>query len=98
MSEVGIHLGAPRGQLPGKDLWVNVLPKSLAVCHHVCVHCGKFPVGISGDSGAAKLCVSRGHSAGLLGVRELGRRVGWTWSSGMRAFAKIKMFPIAVSR
>lgn len=50
------------------------------------------------DSGAAKLCVSRGHSAGLLGVRELGRRVGWTWSSGMRAFAKIKMFPIAVSR
>lgn len=30
----------------------------------------------SRDSGAAKLCVSRGHSAALLGVREVGEELG----------------------
>lgn len=52
----------------------------------------------SGDSGAIQLHVSRGHSVALLGVRKVGKRIKWTRSAGMRAFAKIKMFPIAASR
>lgn len=85
------------GQLPRKG--GSLLFSPLTVCNRVYVQYGEFPWETPGilETVVLPSCVCRGHSAALLGVREVGRRVGETRSAGMRVFAKIKMFPIAVS-